>query len=136
MGDRFNSPARTVYFCLDEIEGVRPRIEFGAGSLDKIKEIGSEYEKSQAGVPFVLLYFCTDNNKRFGFAKIYIKDHDELIGCLDYASNIKQGLIDYMKEQNPGKDLRGGISIHGSDDNVMLDMLKRYVTAEEIVSYK
>ncbi len=136
MRDRFNRSARTVYVCLDEIEGIRPRTEFAVGRLDAIKEASKAYEPANS--PFVMFYLRDRENDNHGIVKVAIPRCHEGIrkGLLDYINEVRTGLSDYMQQQNPGCELREMVSVHGSDDNVVLNMLKKYVKAEELVKYK
>lgn len=136
MRDRFNRSARTVYVCLDEIEGIRPRTEFAVGRLDAIKEASKAYEPANS--PFVMFYLRDRENDNHGIVKVAIPRYHEDVskGLLDYMNEVRTGLLDYMKQQNPDCELREMVSVHGSDDNVVLNMLKKYVKAEELVKYK
>ena len=136
MSDRLSSPARAVYVCLDEIEGVRPRTEFAVGRLDAIKEASKAYEPANS--PFVMFYLRDKENDNHGIVKVAVPKYHEGIrkGLLDYINEVRTGLSDYMQQQNPGCEIREMVSVHGSDDNVVLNMLKKYVKAEEVVKYK
>jgi hypothetical protein len=130
---------RAVYFCIDEaVDGSRPRTEFAVGKLDQIKEAGRPYEPSNS--PFVMLYFRAKGRDYHGLAKVAIPKsyQDFSTDLVRYINEVKDELVDQIKQQNPGCEIRGVIAVRGSSDKVVLNMMKKYVRAksEKIVKYE
>jgi hypothetical protein len=144
--DRFSQDRRfiegrgsqAVHYSIDEVVGVRPKTEIGFGDKNKLYSIAREYEeKNNSGSPFIMLLFFEGND--LGFSKIYFSEYHEDINnksFIKYVNGVKETLLDYMKQRNPSKTIKGAVSVHGSDDNIILGMLRKYVRAEELIKYK
>ncbi|MBW2982086.1 hypothetical protein KY343_04355 [Candidatus Woesearchaeota archaeon] len=132
---RYTSNQSLIHFR-DERKGKAGILEFAVGKLDDIKEISREY--GPVSSPFVMLYFKVKENDNHGLAKVVIpKNHEDVsTGLVGYINEVKDELVDYMKQQNPGCEVRGAVTVHGTRDQVILNMMRRYVRLEEIVRYK
>jgi hypothetical protein len=146
--NRYNSnqTPKTFYICLEET-GARPRTEIGAGKLDRIIELSKEYEPANKRrkrnvsywkSPFVILYFKDKENDYHASARVAIPNYHEDVSraLLDYIDEVKTGLVNHMKQQNPGCTIRGAVALRGSNDNVILNMMKKFVNLEEVVKYE
>jgi len=122
----------TFYACIDEAVG-RPRTEIGIGNRYEIKELGKKYDDDN--FKFIMLLFSDKTNKNYcGVARVYFSGNceDMTKAFKDYVNRVKCALLNCMREQNPNGDLEGMLSIHGSADKAVLDILKKRIKAEEI----
>ena len=85
-----------------------------------------------------MFYLRDRENDNHGIVKVAVpRCHEDVSkGLLGYIDRVKTELVEYMKQQNPDCELSEMVSVHGSDDKVVLNMLKKYVKAEELVKYK
>jgi len=123
---------------LDEIVDSGPKTEIGFGHRDKLCDLVGTYEKKKQNStsPFVTLLFWERNY--LSFSKVYFNGCHEDINqdFIEYLNKIKQTLLDHMKQRSPSGNIKGIVSVHGSDDKAVLDTLRKYVRAKELVKYK
>jgi len=133
VGDRLN---RVVYLSLDEVEGVRPKTDFAIGSLDEIKEASKSYEPAVS--PFVMMHLRDKEKNYRAIAKVSIPESHKDISStlLDYIIEVKGELNKYMSNRNPDYEAKGSITVHGTDDNAVLEMVKNYARPEELIDYE
>ncbi|MBW2977983.1 hypothetical protein KY331_04010 [Candidatus Woesearchaeota archaeon] len=126
---------RTFYVCIDELVD-QPKTEMGVGDFEAIKEVGQQYEPADS--PFVMIRYYDRADGRYGFVKIHFKgDHKDITENLgDYVQQMNCDLVNYMRNQNPDGDLRGKLTVHGTDDPLVLKIFEKRIKAEELVIYE
>jgi len=134
--DRLRRDEHETVYSLEEAVDGKPRIEWGVGNYEKIKEIGRKYENEYPpDSPFVMLCFYDVSDKRYGFAKIYFGDSKEINTTLDYIGELNKLIIEYMIGKNPDSKLKWDISVHGFDKKVS-ELLQEYVKERVTESYR
>ncbi len=126
---------QAVYYSIDEVVGVRPKTEISFGLKDKAHELGREHEiENPPKSPYISLFF-SDGRYRC-VSKVYFSGNQEDITkqLIDYLNRVKKIQLDYMKQINSGRNIRGVVITKGSS-NEALDILEEYVKAEEFAGY-
>ena len=141
-----DSHKNSAHIHLEGIEGVRPRTEFAVGSLEQIQGVGKQYEPANKreskqdywDSPFVFLFFKNKGQDYQGYAKVAIPaDHKDVDrNLLEYIDGVKTELVSNLKQHDPECVIGGRISVRGSEDSVILNMIKRYGHLDENVRYE
>ena len=142
--ERVVSGCRNFYVCIDEVvDGNQmPKIEFGVGNFDNIEKARKEHETSaeykESARPFIQIRYVDLNDQDcYGFVRLYFSGSNEDMTkeMKDNLQKMNCDLINFMREQRTDADLAGLLSRNGTDDEKVLESLKKRIRAEELVDY-